>query len=513
MEKTKMQAQDINAKIIHTQGTSAKKKKIVNSGARIMIAAPQSGSGKTLITCALLQALKDQGYRLESFKCGPDYIDPMFHKTVLGISSRNLDPFFTKDCVTRMLLAKRQDSRDLAVIEGVMGLYDGLGGIREEASSYALAKATNTPILLTVNARGMGRSLLALLSGFLQYDTAHLIKGVILNQTPASFASVLAKEIEETLSIPVVASFPVREDVRIESRHLGLVMPSELEDIQSRLKTAAQIFCENANLKQILEIAQSAPKLEEDVPSSILQSITADIANTTDTTNTASPARNFHEPAFQPSVRIGVAEDEAFCFYYEDNLELLKSLGAKLVFFSPLHDRTLPPDLDGILIGGGYPELHLKELSQNTSMRNAIQSAIEEKMPSLAECGGFMYLHDTICDKEGIPYPMVGVIHAACSKKDKLVRFGYLTLTSKTESFLQTGETIRGHEFHYYDSEDNGACALAQKPVGKRSWACVHADHTHWWGFAHLAYYANPSFAQNFIKACWEYKQTKIKKQ
>ena len=315
--------------------------KIAKKGARIMIAAPQSGSGKTLITCALLQALKEKNYHLESFKCGPDYIDPMFHKTVLGISSRNLDPFFTEDSITRMLLSKGQDSRDLAVIEGVMGLYDGLGGIREEASSYALAKATNTPILLTVNARGMGRSLLALLSGFLQYDTAHLIKGVILNQTPSSFASVLAKEIEETFHIPVVASFPVRDDVRIESRHLGLVMPYELEDIQSRLKIASQVLCENANIEQILEIAKSAPKLEYDVESDIKQKFT------------------------EKKIRIGVARDEAFCFYYEDNLDLLKSLGAKLIFFSPLHDDTLPKDLDGILFGGGYPELYLKELEEN----------------------------------------------------------------------------------------------------------------------------------------------------
>ena len=315
--------------------------KIAKKGARIMIAAPQSGSGKTLITCALLQALKEKNYHLESFKCGPDYIDPMFHKTVLGISSRNLDPFFTEDSITRMLLAKGQDSRDLAVIEGVMGLYDGLGGIREEASSYALAKATNTPILLTVNARGIGRSLLALLSGFLQYDTAHLIKGVILNQTPSSFASVLAKEIEETFRIPVVASFPVRDDVRIESRHLGLVMPYELEDIQSRLKIASQVLCENANIEQILEIAKSAPKLEYDVESDIKHKIT------------------------EKTIRIGVARDEAFCFYYEDNLDLLKSLGAKLIFFSPLHDDTLPKDLDGILFGGGYPELYLKELEEN----------------------------------------------------------------------------------------------------------------------------------------------------
>ncbi len=460
--------------------------KIAKKGARIMIAAPQSGSGKTLITCALLQALKEKNYHLESFKCGPDYIDPMFHKTVLGISSRNLDPFFTEDSITRMLLSKGQDSRDLAVIEGVMGLYDGLGGICEEASSYALAKATNTPILLTVNARGMGRSLLALLSGFLQYDTAHLIKGVILNQTPSSFASVLAKEIEETFHIPVVASFPVRDDVRIESRHLGLVMPYELEDIQSRLKIASQVLCENANIEQILEIAKSAPKLEYDVESDIKQKLT------------------------EKTIRIGVARDEAFCFYYEDNLDLLKSLGAKLIFFSPLHDDTLPKDLDGILFGGGYPELYLKELEENESMRNSVKSAIENKMPSLAECGGFMYLHDTIFDSEKKPYKMAGVIHAGCMKKERLVRFGYLTLNSKTDSFLKKGETIRGHEFHYYDSEDNGECAIAKKPVGTKSWECVHAGSDHWWGFAHLSYYSNPKFAEKFAEACRSYKINKI---
>lgn len=462
--------------------------KITKKGARIMIAAPQSGSGKTLITCALLQALKEKNYYLESFKCGPDYIDPMFHKTVLGISSRNLDPFFTEDSITRMLLAKGQDSRDLAVIEGVMGLYDGLGGIREEASSYALAKATNTPIILTVNARGMGRSLLALLSGFLQYDTAHLIKGVILNQTPSSFASVLSKEIEETFHIPVVASFPVRDDVRIESRHLGLVMPYELEDIQSRLKIASQVLCENANIEQILEIAKSAPKLEYDVKRDIKQKLT------------------------EKTIRIGVARDEAFCFYYEDNLDLLKSLGAKLIFFSPLHDDTLPKDLDGILFGGGYPELYLKELEENESMRNSVKSAIENKMPSLAECGGFMYLHDTIFDSEKKTYKMAGVIHACCMKKERLVRFGYLTLNSKTDSFLQKGETIRGHEFHYYDSEDNGECAIAKKPVGTRSWECVHAGSDHWWGFAHLSYYSNPKFAEKFAEACRSYKTNKIAK-
>ena len=453
---------------------------------KVMIAAVKSGSGKTTITCAFLKQLLCRKKHPVSFKCGPDYIDPMFHEQVLKIPSKNLDTFFSDALQIQALYEMELPGHDIAVLEGVMGLYDGLGGIREEASSYALAKATNTPILLTVNARGIGRSLLALLSGFLQYDTAHLIKGVILNQTPSSFASVLAKEIEETFRIPVVASFPVRDDVRIESRHLGLVMPYELEDIQSRLKIASQVLCENANIEQILEIAKSAPKLEYDVESDIKHKIT------------------------EKTIRIGVARDEAFCFYYEDNLDLLKSLGAKLIFFSPLHDDTLPKDLDGILFGGGYPELYLKELEENESMRNSVKSAIENKMPSLAECGGFMYLHDTIFDSEKKPYKMAGVIHACCMKKERLVRFGYLTLNSKTDSFLKKGETIRGHEFHYYDSEDNGECAIAKKPVGTKSWECVHAGSDHWWGFAHLSYYSNPKFAEKFAEACRSYKINKI---
>ena len=458
---------------------------IEKKGARIMIAAPQSGSGKTLITCALLQALKEKNYHLESFKCGPDYIDPMFHKTVLGISSRNLDPFFTEDSVTRMLLAKGQDSRDLAVIEGVMGLYDGLGGIREEASSYALAKATNTPILLTVNARGMGRSLLALLSGFIQYDTAHLIKGVILNQTPSSFASVLAKEIEETFHIPVVASFPVRDDVRIESRHLGLVMPYELEDIQSRLKTASQVLCENANLEQILEIAKSAPKLEYDAKSDIQHKIT------------------------EKTVRIGVARDEAFCFYYADNLDLLREMGANIIPFSPINDEKLPENIDGLIIGGGYPEVYAKKLSHNKSMRNDIYEAITLKgLPTIAECGGFMYLNETLEDIEGTEFKMVGAIKGKSYKTNKLGRFGYISLTAQEDTLIcKKGMSIKGHEFHYWDSTCNGQSFKAQKPMRKKNWLCINSINNLFAGYPHLHYYSNIDFASNFIHKCNDYKK------
>ena len=460
--------------------------KIAKKGARIMIAAPQSGSGKTLITCALLQALKEKNYHLESFKCGPDYIDPMFHKTVLGISSRNLDPFFTEDSITRKLLSKGQDSRDLAVIEGVMGLYDGLGGIREEASSYALAKATNTPILLTVNARGMGRSLLALLSGFLQYDTAHLIKGVILNQTPSSFASVLAKEIEETFHIPVVASFPVRDDVRIESRHLGLVMPYELEDIQSRLKIASQVLCENANIEQILEIANSAPKLEYDVKSDIKQKFT------------------------EKTIRIGVARDEAFCFYYEENKRALRQQGLELVEFSPMEDKKLPEGICGLYLGGGYPELHAGKLSENSRMRHAIFEAVRHGMPTIAECGGFLYLQKELEDAEGQVWEMTGVLDGSGFRTNRLQRFGYAVMTAKENSMLfEKGESIPVHEFHYWDCTQNGTAFEMKKPVGNKTWEGSVAGSSLYAGFPHLYFLAEPRLAERFARAAakWQEKQ------
>ena len=451
---------------------------------RIMIAAPKSGSGKTTVTCGLLQICKNYEEKVSACKCGPDYIDPMFHEKILDVPSKNLDTFFSDALQIQALYEMELPGHDIAVLEGVMGLYDGLGGIREEASSYALAKATNTPILLTVNARGMGRSLLALLSGFLQYDTAHLIKGVILNQTPSSFASVLAKEIEETFHIPVVASFPVRDDVRIESRHLGLVMPYELEDIQSRLKIASQVLCENANIEQILEIAKSAPKLEYDVKRDIKQKLT------------------------EKTIRIGVARDEAFCFYYEDNLDLLKSLGAKLIFFSPLHDDTLPKDLDGILFGGGYPELYLKELEENESMRNSVKSAIENKMPSLAECGGFMYLHEIMEDSDKNEHGMVGIIKGTCRKTDRLQRFGYMEMTANRDNILcKKGDKIRAREFHYFDSDCNGNGFTAVK--NDRQWECVNVDKNLFAGFPHLHFFANINFAENFMKSCEEYKCTK----
>ena len=472
---------------------------------RIMLAAPASGSGKTLITCGLLQAFKNRGLHPVSFKCGPDYIDPLFHTQVLGIPSRNLDSFFTGRELTKALFCKNAAQADLAVVEGVMGFYDGVAGITTQASSWNLADITDTPVILVVNMRGMSRSVVALIRGFLQMEKQSHICGVILNQTSEVMCEDLRPLIEENCKIPVLGYVPKVTECVIESRHLGLVTPAEMTDLQERIEKLAEILEKTLDLEKILTVAAGAPMLQEQRMEDFYPEL-----QVTATENCKKSGKEQNKSQAQHPVRIGVARDEAFCFYYEDNLDLLKSLGAKLIFFSPLHDDTLPKDLDGILFGGGYPELYLKELEENESMRNSVKSAIENKMPSLAECGGFMYLHDTIFDSEKKPYKMAGVIHACCMKKERLVRFGYLTLNSKTDSFLKKGETIRGHEFHYYDSEDNGECAIAKKPVGTKSWECVHAGSDHWWGFAHLSYYSNPKFAEKFAEACRSYKINKI---
>ena len=340
---------------------------------------------------------------------------------------------------------------------------------------------------------------------------------MILNQTSASFAAVLGREIEAAFGIPIVASFPVCSELKLESRHLGLVLPEEQKDLRQKIEKAAELLAEHADLDAILNIAETAKVISEPETMQVSKPESVQITDPgTVRIQAQEEGQIFKEETAQisgqqqenkPPVRVGVAQDEAFCFYYKENLRLLEEAGARLEFFSPIHDHKLPDGLDGILLGGGYPELHLKELADNKSMRSSICDALQAGMPSLAECGGFMYLHDEIQDQEGNWYPMAGVIHAACSRQEKLVRFGYLTLTSKTDSFLLPGETIRGHEFHYYDSTDNGNAALAEKPTGKRSWECVHAGPAYWWGFAHLSYCSNPQFASRFVACCRSYRE------
>ncbi len=453
---------------------------------RVMLAAPASGSGKTLITCGLLQALVNRKRKTASFKCGPDYIDPMFHRAVIGMPSRNLDTFFVDKEMTRYLFARQACKAEISVMEGVMGYYDGVAGVTSQASSYDLADATDTPVILVVNTRGMSLSAVPFLKGFLEYKEDSHIRGVILNQTSPSMYPELKGLIEKELPVKVCGYVPGVEDCVIESRHLGLVTPGEIENLQDRLQKLSGILEDTLDMDGILALAEAAPDLECGRPQKLTDLL--------------------YRRSGGKKIRIGVARDEAFCFYYEENLDLLQELGAELVSFSPLHDGSLPEGISGLLFGGGYPELYAEGLSKNVRMISSVRGAIARGMPYLAECGGFMYLHRTMEDMNGKIWDMAGAIPGHVRRTDKLGRFGYIELTANRQQILcGAGGRIRGHEFHYFDSSNNGEAFHAQKPHRKKNWDCIVADGHSAAGFPHLYYYANPEFAANFVDACGRY--------
>ena len=448
---------------------------------RILLTAPASGSGKTLITCGILQALVNRGMKVASFKCGPDYIDPMFHGRVIGTRSRNLDTFFTDTETTRYLFAENAADCDIAVTEGVMGYYDGLGGIRTEGSTYDVAATLNMPSVLIIGCRGASLSILAMIKGFLEYRPDSRIKAVILNQISPMIYGQLKPLIEEELGVKVLGYVPKLTDLNLESRHLGLVLPGEIEALKEKLNRLAAVLEETLDLDAFCALAEDTEELTLQVPEIPV----------------------LEEPE---KIRLAVAADDAFCFTYQDNLKLLETMGAELVFFSPLQDEKLPEEVDGMILSGGYPELHAKTLSENHSMREAIRKAIEDGMPCIAECGGFLYLHRELEGSDGVFYPMAGVLDAKAYRTDRLGRFGYITLTAEEDQLLgKAGMEIRGHEFHYWDSEQCGNSFHAKKPVGKREWDCVNSSKSLYAGFPHLFFWSNPEAAYEFLKKCEEY--------
>ena len=451
---------------------------------RILLAAGSSGSGKTLITCGLLEALVERGLKTTSFKCGPDYIDPMFHSRVIGTKSRNLDTFFTGSEVTKYLLTRNARDCEIAVMEGVMGFYDGVAGTTTTASAYDLAKVTDTPVILIVNSRGMSVSLAAYVKGFLEYKKDSHIKGVIFNQMSPMLYPRMKKLLEEELGVAVLGYVPKVEDCVIESRHLGLVLPDEIPELKDRLHKLAGVLEETLDIDRILELAGEAPDLLDAKPESVTDF-------------------RLSEP-----VRIGVAEDEAFCFFYADNFRLLGEMGAEIVPFSPMEDKQLPDDLDGLLLYGGYPELNGKKLEQNTTMKDMIREKLKAGMPCMAECGGFMYLHKEMEGMDGNFYQMAGVIPGKAYRTPKLSRFGYVTLTQKKPALgMEDFGEIPAHEFHYFDSENCGGDFHAAKPESKRGWDCIHGTDTMLAGFPHLYYYGNPEVPKAFLKKCLAYKK------
>ncbi len=448
---------------------------------RLMLAAPGSSTGKTTLACALLQALKNRGLSPAAFKCGPDYIDPMFHTRILGVQSHNLDLFFTGEETLLSLFAHHSRGRDIALLEGVMGYYDGVGD-GTQASSWHLTCVTQTPVLLVLDPKGMSLSAAAVIKGFLELRKPHHIAGVILNRCSQGLYQHLKPMLEQETGLPVLGYLPNLPDCAIKSRHLGLVTAQEVQNLTEKISRLAKALEECVELDRILELAGGAPAL------------------------TAKPLQVAPVPGKAPV--IAVAQDQAFCFYYPDNLELLEALGARLVPFSPLKDKALPEGASALYLGGGYPELHAEVLSQNTPMRREVLRAVQGGIPTLAECGGFQYLQEFLTDARGNRYPMAGAIPGESTPAGRLVRFGYATLTARQDTLLcQEGESIAAHEFHYWDSTQNGEAFLAQKPTGSKSWPCVVAKKNLFAGYPHLYFYSNPSFARNFVQAAEQYSQ------
>ena len=354
-----------------------------------------------------------------------------------------------------------------------MSYYDGAGLAMENGSTYELANVLEAPVVLIIDAAGMSLSAVAVLKGFLEYRESNRIAGVLFNRMSKQVYEEIRPEVE-LLGVCPLGYVPRLSDMELPSRHLGLVTPGELCDLRAYTEKLAERIEETVDLDALFAVAQNAPEL------------------------TWNPVTL---PKLSQTLHVSVARDEAFCFLYEDNLKYLREIGAKVQFFSPLHDTKLPEETDVLLLTGGYPELYARELSENEVMRRSIRGALENGVYALAECGGFLYLTEQLEDMKGHSYPMAGWIPAKAFQTKKLGRFGYIELTPQPG-----GAQIRGHEFHYFDTTDNGSDFIARKPFRDVSWKCMHASERGLIGFPHLYYYSNPTFLagrlEQYIEVC-----------
>lgn len=448
---------------------------------RILIAAPASASGKTTVTCALLRLLANAA----AVKCGPDFIDPLFHRQVSGRPAGNIDLFFTPPALARALFARQVQGADVAVCEGAMGFYDGVAET-EAASAYDVARALSCPVILVVDASGKSLSLCAEINGFAAFrerdGDRSGIHGVILNRCSPARYERLAPAIARECGVRAVGFLPQDDAFSLASRHLGLVTPDAVPDLRQKLDALADSAKQTLDVAAIMRIAQSAAPLEYDA------AVVPEAAGT--------------------RVRIALAQDEAFCFYYRENLDLLAAFGAELVPFSPLRDQTVPDGCHALYLGGGYPELFPSQLAANTAMLRSVRAFCRSGAPVLAECGGFLYLK------------LAGILAGTFGNTGHLVRFGYVTLTANEDTFLcRKGDQIRAHEFHYFDTTHNGSAFTAQKSDGT-TWHCIEsaapvADMPPSCGvsraanivagFPHLSFTSNPAFARNFVHAAREF--------
>ncbi len=446
---------------------------------RLVIAAPTSGAGKSTVTTGLMAALAE-AHSVQGFKVGPDYIDPGYHIAATERISRNLDTWMMTLPQVQTTFARTIVGADIAIIEGVMGLFDGYEARTEIGSTAQVAKLLGAPVILVLDVSKMARSAGAMALGYRDFDPALNLAGVICNNVASEKHALWVTEAIEGIGLPVLGCLQRSDDLRIPERHLGLHTAVErTEQVAVFLDHAAAMVRRSIDLDQLWDIANSATALEVAVPV---------------------------VPDTPPQVRIAVARDEAFCFYYEDNLDLLRQGGADIVFFSPLRDESLPEGIGGIYLGGGYPELYSEQLTANESLCRALREAVADGLPTFAECGGLMVLTESITVLDGTTYPMLGVIPGHSRMRDRL-RMGYRCVTARTDTLLlKQGDTTRGHEFHYSDWVDYPADLPHAYTIAPRTGEDPRPD-----GYAkghvlasyvHLHFGANAALAPNFVQAC-----------
>ncbi|MDH7479386.1 MAG: cobyrinate a,c-diamide synthase [Syntrophomonadaceae bacterium] len=452
---------------------------------RLVIAGTHSGAGKTTVAIGLMAALTRRGLRVQPYKVGPDYIDAAYHHRATGIVSRNLDDWLLSPPILRYLFFRSAITADLALIEGVMGLYDGIGSSLD-GSTAAVAKTLQSPVVLVVDASSMSTSAAAQVLGYQRFDPCINLQGVILNNVrPGQHYQAMREAIEHTTGLAVLGCLPPSQEVSLPSRHLGLVPVAEMTGMQERLQRLSLLVEQNLDLERLLALAEVAPPLAEP------------------TLDEAVAGRE------TMPVRLAVAYDRAFNFYYQDNLDLLQQMGAEMVFFSPLEDPCIPDHADGVYLGGGFPEVFAAELAENRPMAESFRRLISGGMPCFAECGGLMYLCGSIVDQEGVSRPMTGVLAGSARLTRSRQRFGYVEVGLTASTILgEPGEAVRGHEFHHSVVE-----GIEAKPAykvtsarGDRQWTCGYSVNNLLAGYPHLHFWSNPRLAANFLRSCRHYR-------
>lgn len=479
---------------------------------RVIIAGTGSGSGKTIVTLGLMRAFARRGLKVQGFKCGPDYIDPAYHAAVTGRPARNLDSWMTSHAYLLQYFAGSSGDAEVSVIEGVMGLYDGKEPDGLTGSTAELAIITDSPVVLVVDVRSMGRSAAAVVLGFRQLEPQVRIAAVIVNRCGSESHYLTVKTaIEAACGIPVIGGLMRDAALDIPERHLGLLPAVERGELEALFGHAADLLAAGVDLEQLLQIAQAAPPLPPCPAVKATDASESASSGSTEAARSVPAAAGTAMPAQGPV--IAVAKDAAFNFYYADNLELLGRAGARLIPFSPLRGEQIPPEADGIYLGGGFPEEFAAEISANTGFIGGLLAAAEAGMPLYAECGGYMVLARTLTDRAGAVHRMAGVIPADAVMQERRAALGYREVTALQDSLLlKRGERLRGHEFHYsvmnYDEQEDRLYAYESKGRGgSRPEGYLRGNVMAAYAHIHLA--SHFPAAERFVSACRFYRERK----